>query len=81
MPPITACSGAKRTWVRLQFYDYPLIDGTQWYGASSAGKTKVYCIKCFDTGFDKLKSQEHSEVATGIRQQARTDEELKLYRM
>jgi hypothetical protein len=75
MPP----AGAKRSWVRLQFYDYPVLDGNQWYGAPSSGKTKVYCSKCFVVSFDELKTREQSEVALNIRQHARSDEELRHY--
>ncbi len=77
MPP----AGAKHLWVRLQFYNYPVSDGIQWYGASSSGKTKVYCIKCFDAGFHELKMCKHSEIALNIWQHAQTDEELRLYSM
>jgi len=68
MPPAPgrAAPGAKRSWVRQQFYDYPVSDGTQWYGAASSGKTKVYCVKCFDAGFNELKTREHSEVSQNI---------------
>ena len=83
MPPAPghAAPGAKRSWVRQQFYDYPVSDGTQWYGTASSGKMKVYCVKCFDAGFNELKTREHSEVSQNIQQHARTEAELRLYSM
>lgn len=79
MPPTLTClgPGAKHSWVRLQFYDYPVTDGSQWYGSTSAGKIKVYCIQCFDAGFNKLRVHEQNEVNNGTWQQARINNELK----
>ncbi len=77
MPP-----SSKRSWSRNLFYDHPVRDdASHFYGAQSAGKVKVYCIRCFETGMAELQRRDNDEVVAGTRQVARTRDELELFSM
>ena len=80
MPP--SSSRTKCSWSRNLFYDHPVRDdGSHFYGAQSAGKVKVYCIRCFESGISELQRRDDEEVAAGTRQVARTKDELDLFSM
>ena len=43
-------------------------DVTGYFGATTSGKQKLYCIKCFDQHIAILQRQDDDEVAQGVQE-------------
>ena len=63
-----------RIWFRGFFRDHPVrADGSHFFGARTSGKTKVYCVLCFESHLSQLRQSDDAAVTSGSMLQRRSD--------
>ena len=66
-----ASTSARKAWWMRYFHVHPALlvnkqDVTGYFGATTSGKQKLYCIKCFDQHIAILQGQDEDEVARNV---------------
>jgi hypothetical protein len=79
-----ASTSGRKAWWRRYFHVHPALlvnkqDVTGYFGATTSGKQKLYCIKCFDQHIATLQRQDEDEVARGVRQNKRDLPQLEAF--
>jgi len=68
-----------RGWWRAYFLDHPTVPAqptAHIYGSVSAGRTKTYCIQCWDALKRELRSSDQLQLENGIIEAVRSENTL-----